>query len=142
MADQAPLIFERRLGMLSPVNPAAHAAVEAIEGRCVVKITRANRNQRRRSLYLIVVGIVAGILNDMHDTTLTDDDLHDIIRKKLKMYDEIPLPSGEVHIKLRSTSDKAMTEPERAEFTNRAFHVFSLWTGVDAETLRREGEAA
>ncbi len=138
MTDQAPLIFERKLGMLSPVNPAAREALQAIEGRCVVRITSARRNQRRRSVYWIVTGLVADLLNDAHDLTLTDDDLHDIIRTKLRMYDEVALPSGEVHRKLRSTSDKAMTEPERAEFMNRAFHVYSMWTGVEVETLRRE----
>lgn len=140
MSDQAPLVFERKLGMLSPVNPAAREAVEAIEGRCVVKITAARRNQRRRSLYWIVTGIVADLLNDAHGLSLTDNDLHDIIRIKLRMFDEITLPSGEVHRKLHSTSDKAMAEPERAAFTNEAFRIYSLWTGVDTETLRREAE--
>lgn len=140
MADEAPLIFERKLGMLSPVNPAARDAVQAIEGRCTVKITRAARNQRRRGLYRVVTAIVADLLNDAHGLALTDDDLHDIIRKKLRMYDEITLPSGEVHRKLWSTKDRAMTEPQRAEFTNKAFAVYALWTGVDVETLRREGE--
>ncbi len=128
--------------MLAPVNPAAVAAVQAIEGRCVVKITRATRNQRRRGLYWIVTGICAGLLNDRYDLTLTDDDLHDIIRKKLRMYDEFVLPSGEVHQKLWSTSDKAMSEPDRAEFTNKAFHVYSLWLGIPVDELRREGEVA
>lgn len=140
MAEQAPLIFERRLNMLSPVNPAAREAVSAIEGRCAVKITRANRNQGRRAVYWIVTGIVAGLLNDAHDLTLTDNDLHDIIRKKLGYFTEHTLPSGEVFVKLKSTSDKAMTEPERAEFTTKALHVYSLWTGVPAEDLRREAE--
>ncbi len=140
MADEAPLIFERKLGMLSPVNPAAREAMETIEGRVSVKITGMRRNQRRRSVYWIVTGLVADLLNDAHDLSLTDNDLHDIIRIKLRMYDEVTLPSGEVHRKLHSTSDKAMTEPERAEFMNKAFAIYSRWTGVDVDTLRREAK--
>ncbi len=138
MADEAPLIFEPRLGMLSPVNPAAREAMEAIQGRVSIKVSGMRRNQRRRGLYWIVTGLVADLLNDAHDLALTDNDLHDIIRKKLRLYDEVTLPSGEVHIKLRSTSDKAMTEAERADFTTRAFDVYSKWTGVEVDVLRRE----
>jgi hypothetical protein len=128
--------------MLSPVNPAAREAVSAIDGRCVVKITKANRNQRRRALYWIVTGIVADILNDLHGMSLTDNDLHDIIRRKLGYFTEHTLPSGEVFVKLRSTSDKAMSEPERAEFMQKAFRIFSLWTGVEVEALTQEASAA
>ncbi len=142
MADEAPLIFAPRLGMLAPVNPAAREALKALDGQCVVKITRATRNQRRRSLYWIVTGIVAGILNDLHGLTLSDQDLHDIIRKKLGLFDELTLPSGDVHVKLRSTSDRAMAEPERAAFTTKAFETYERWTGIPVDTLTREAEAA
>ncbi len=142
MAEQAPLIFEKRLGMLAPVNPAAREAMSAIEGRVSLKITRTNRNQRRRAKYWIITGLVADILNDMHGMALTDSDLHDIIRRKLGYCTEHVLPSGEVFVKLHSTSDKAMTEPQRAEFMQKALHVYSLWTGVDPDTLSREGEIA
>lgn len=142
MSDKAPLIFAKRLGGLFPVNPAARAAVEAVQGQCVVKITRATRNQRRRAKYWIVAEIVAGLLNDAHGLTLTDDDLHDITRKKLGLVDRVTLPSGEVHERLRSTGDRAMQEPERAAYTTKAFAVWSAWVGVPVETLTSEAEAA
>lgn len=142
MADEAPLIFGQRLGGLFPVNAAAKEAVKAIQGQCTVKIAKANRNQRRRSLYWVVASIVAGLLNDQHGLALSEQDLHDITRKKVGLYDEIILPSGEVHMKLRSTSDRAMQEPERAAFTDKAFSIWSRWTGVEVETLAREAEAA
>ena len=142
MADTPPLIFAKRLGGLMPVNPAAREAMKGIDGQCVVKITRANRNQRRRSLYWIVTGIVADLLNDMHGLSLTDADLHDIIRDKLGMYEDTVLPSGDVHRKRKSTSDKAMAEPERAAFTDKAFAVYSQWIGVPVETLTDEARAA
>ena len=140
--DEAPLIFAAKLGGLFPVNPAAKEAMQGIDGQCVIKITRANRNQRRRSLYWIVCGIVSGLLNDLHNLTLTDNDLHDITRRKLQVFNKIELPSGEEYIKLRSTSDRAMTEPERAAYTTKAFAMWSQWIGVPVETLTREAEAA
>lgn len=142
MPDEAPLIFARRLGGLFPVNPAAKEAVNALDGQVVVKITRANRNQRRRSLYWVVTGIVAGILNDMHGLTLSDNDLHDIIRDKLDFVTRISLPSGGEHVKRRSTSDRSLTEPDRAAFMTKAFETYSRWIGVPVETLTREAEAA
>lgn len=142
MSNAPPLIFAKRLGGLHPVNPAAREAVQGIDGQCVVKITRANRNQRRRSLYWIVTGIVAQAMNDMHELTLTDQDMHDIIRKKLGYFTANKLPSGDIYYKLRSTSDKAMNEAERAAFTTKAFKVYSQWLGVPIETLTAEANAA
>lgn len=142
MTDEAPLIFAQRLGGLFPVNAAAKEAVKAIHGQCTVKIGKATRNQRRRSLYWVVCSIVVGLLNDLHDLTLSDQDLHDITRRKVGLYDEVTLPSGEIHIKLRSTSDRAMQEPERAAYTDKAFTMWSKWVGVPVDTLAREAEAA
>lgn len=138
MRDEAPLIFARKLGGLFPVNAAARDAVSAIDGQCVVKITKATRNQRRRALYWVVTQIVTDALNDMNGTTLTEADMHDIIRKKLGYYDEVRLPSGAVHIKYHSTSDRKMAEPDRAKFMERAFAVYSRWLGVPVETLTTE----
>ena len=111
-----------------------------IKGRVTVKITGGRANQRRRSLYWSVASLVVPLLNQAHDMTLDEDDLHDITRTKLKLYDEIPLPSGEVHRKLRSTSNKAMNEAERSAYTTRALELWSTWTGVDVTTLREEAE--
>ena len=108
------------------------------EGTVTVRISGGKRNQRRRSLYWVVCALVTQVLNDANDLTLTDDDLHDLTRKKLRLYDEITLPSGEVHIKLRSTSDKAMSEADRAVYTDRAFAVWSSWIGVPVDVLTRE----
>ena len=74
--------------------------------------------------------------------TLDEDDLHDIMRDKLKMYDEVKLPSGEPHRKRWSTSNRAMTEPDRAEYLNKCLDIWSTWTGIDVATLRREAEQA
>jgi hypothetical protein len=142
MSDKAPLYFETRLGMLKPANAAAESAMRDIKGRVRVEIKGGIANQRRRGLYWSVASLVVPLLNEAHQLTLDEQDLHDITREKLRLYDEIALPSGEVHHKLRSTSNRAMNEAERAEFTDRALHLWSTWTGVDVTTLRQEAQAA
>lgn len=142
MSDRAPLLFETRLGMLKPANAAAENAMREIKGRVRVEIKGGVANQRRRGLYWAVAALVVPILNDLHNLTLDDQDLHDITREKLRLYDEIILPSGEVHHKLKSTSNRAMNEAERAEFTDRALHLWSAWIGVDVATLREEAREA
>lgn len=142
MSDRAPLLFQVRLGGLFPANAAAENAMREIKGRVRVEIKGGVANQRRRGLYWVVAGLVVPILNDLHSLTLDEQDLHDITREKLRLYDEIILPSGEVHHKLKSTSNRAMNEAERAEFTDRALHLWSAWIGVDVATLREEAREA
>lgn len=142
MSDSAPLYFEPRLGMLRPANRAAEMALREIKGKVRVEIKGGIANQRRRGLYWSVAALVVPLLNEAHGLTLDEQDLHDITREKLRLYDEIRLPSGEVHHKLRSTSNRAMNEVERAAFTDRALTLWSTWTGVDVTTLKHEAEAA
>lgn len=142
MSEKAPLIFETHLGMLRPANKVAEEALREIKGRVRVEIRGGVANQRRRGLYRSVAALVVPLLNERYNLTLDEDDLHDITRDKLKMYDEMKLPSGEVHRKRWSTSNRAMNEAERAEFTNKALALWSTWTGIDVTTLREEAEAA
>ena len=140
MADKAPLYFTARLGGLFPASAAAEEVMQEIKGRVSVKISGGKANQRRRSLYWSVAALVVPLLNQAHGLTLDEDDLHDITRDKLKLVTEIPLPSGEIHRKRRSTSNRAMNEAERSAFTTRALELWSTWTGVDVTTLRDEAE--
>jgi hypothetical protein len=140
MADEAPLLFDAHLGMLRPANKVAEEAMREIKGRVTVKISGGRANQRRRSLYWSVAALVVPLLNQAHGMTLDEDDLHDITRDKLKLYDEVRLPSGDVHRKRRSTSNRAMNEADRAAYTTRALELWSTWTGVDVTTLRDEAE--
>lgn len=142
MTDKAPLYFTARLGGLFPANAAAEDAMKEITGTVRATLTGGKANQRRRSLYWVLVSIVTPILNDMHGMTLTDDDLHDIMRDKLGMFDEVRLPSGEVHRKRHSTSNRAMNEADRAEYLNKCIAVWSTWTGIDVATLTAEGQRA
>jgi hypothetical protein len=140
MADKAPLFFDVRLGGLFPASAAAEEAMSEIKGRVTVKITGGKANQRRRSLYWRVASLVVPLLNQKFQMTLDDDDLHDITRDKLKLVEKIDLPSGDVHLKRRSTSNRKMNEAERSAYTTRAFELWSTWTGVDVTTLTDEAE--
>lgn len=139
MTDKAPLLFEAKLGMLKPANMAAENAMQEVKGRVTVKISGGKANQRRRGLYWAVMALVVPLLNCRYQLTLDDQDLHDITRDKLRLFDEVKLPSGDVHKKRRSTSNRAMNEAERAEYTDRALQLWSTWVGVPVETLRDEG---
>ncbi len=138
--DKAPLYFETRLGMLKPANAAAETAMREIKGRVRVEIKGGVANQRRRGLYWSVASLVVPLLNDAHGMTLDEDDLHHITRDKLNIGERITLPSGGGYFKPRSTSNRAMNEAERAEYTDKALHLWSTWTGVNVETLREEAE--
>ena len=140
MNDKAPLIFEAHLGMLRPASQKAVEAMQEVKGRVRVEIRGGRANQRRRGLYWAVCALVVPLLNERHGLTIDEDDLHDITRDKLRLYDEVILPSGEVHKKRRSTSNRAMNEADRAEFTTRALTLWSTWTGVDVNVLRSEAD--
>lgn len=142
MSERAPLYFTARLGMLAPANAAAEDAMKDITGTVKAVLTGGKANQRRRSLYWVLVSIVTPILNDMHGMTLTDDDLHDIMRDKLGMFDEMTLPSGEVHRKRHSTSNRAMNEADRADYLNKCIEIWSKWTGIAPHLLTDEGQRA
>ena len=139
-AERPPCIFVKRLGGLFPANNEATLALAGVDGKCVVRITAATRNQRRRSLYWIVVGIVAPILNDAHGGDWTDAELHAHVLERLGYVTESkPFPDGSTVKRLQSTSDKAMNEADRTIFTNKAFDAFSRWTGVPVDVLIAEG---
>ena len=135
------MLFRPHLGMLAPANAKAREAMPDIKGTVTVEIRGGQANQRRRGLYWSVCALVVPLLNERYTMTLDEDDLHDITRDKLKLYDEVTLPSGDIHRKRRSTRNRAMSEPERAEFTTKALALWSTWTGVPVETLRRESGA-
>jgi len=126
--------------MLRPANRMAEEAMREVRGKVTVTIKGGQANQRRRSLFWACAHVVTPILNDMHNLTLTEQELHDITRDKLGMFDEIALPSGQVLKRYHSTSNRAMNESARSDYTNRALELWSRWIGVDATTLRREGE--
>jgi hypothetical protein len=141
MADSPPLFFAPRLGGLFPASPAAEKAMQAIDGKVRVKITRTQGNNRRIALYWIVLGICAPML-DEKAPGITDDLLHKVLKDRRGLVRIVKLPSGEEVKDYDSISFASMTEPERAAFIDWAFATLSSWLGVDVQTLTREGEAA
>lgn len=141
MADKAPMLFETHLGMLRPANRVAEDAMRTIKGKVRVEIKGGVANERRRGLYWSVAALVAPLLNDAHNMTLDEQDLHDITRQKLGVGEWQILPSGDKRFKPASTSNRAMNEAERAAYTDRALNLWSTWTGVDVTTLKREADA-
>lgn len=142
MSDKAPFVFQTRLGGLFPANRAAEEALQHVKGRVRVEIKGGVSNERRRSLYWLCAALVVPILNDLHGLTLSEQDLHDISREKLGLFDLVTLPSGDTFKRLRSTKRTHMNEADRADYTDRALRLWSTWTGVDVVTLRREAQAA
>jgi hypothetical protein len=141
MAETAPLFFERRLGGLFPVCPAAEKALAAVKGRVRVKITRSQGNSKRIALYWIVLGIAAPML-DEQAPGLTDDLLHKVLKDRRGLVRVITLPSGEQIKDYDSISFADMTEPERASFIDWAFSTLSKWLGCTIEELTAEGRNA
>jgi len=140
VSEKPPLYFEVRLGMLKPANRTAEEAMREIKGRIRVEIKGGIANQRRRGLYWVCASIVVELLNQAHNLTLDEQDLHDVTRDKLRMFDEIILPSGDKLRKRHSTNNRSMNEAERAAYTDRALALWSTWAGVDVTTLRAEAE--
>ena len=141
-AEKPPLLFTKQLGSLRPANKAAETALAAIVGTVRVRVTRVNRNQRRRAFYWVMLQVAAQALHDQHAIDLDAELLHDVLRKKLGLGTEIVLPSGEVIFKPRSTSDKAMNEVDRAQWTDRASNALARWLGVPVNVLMDEARAA
>jgi len=130
------------MGGLFPANRVAEEAMREVKGRVRATISGGVANQRRRGLYWLAAALVVPLLNDQHGLTLDEDDLHNITRDKLKMHHKpVKLPSGELYNKRLSTSNRAMNEADRADYTTKALAVWSTWTGVDVATLLREAEA-
>lgn len=141
MSEQPPLFFEKRLGGLFPASPAAEKAMQAIDGRVRVKITRTQGNNKRIALYWIVLGICAPML-DEQAPGITDDLLHKVLKDRRGLVRIVKLPSGEEVKDYDSISFASMTEPERAAFIDWSFNVLSGWLGVDVQTLTKEARNA
>lgn len=141
MAERSPLLFEARLGGLFPANAVAEEAMREIKGKVRCQIKGGVANERRRGLYWSVAALVVPLLNEAHTLTLDETDLHTITRVKLGLCDTYKLPSGEVYHKPRSTSNRAMNEARRADYTDKALHLWSTWVGVDVTTLKAEAGA-
>lgn len=143
MSDRPPLFFERKLGGLFPVCPAAEKALQAVQGRVRVKMTRTQGNNKRIALYWIVLGLAAPMLSEKCSGDAIDDEmLHDILKDRRGLYTTTVLPSGEIVKNYRSISFHTMDEAERSKFIDWAFETLSKWLEVPVDTLIEEAKAA
>lgn len=141
MSDTPPLFVVKAFGnVFKPANAAADAAMRAIKDGTQVKmkITRITANQRRRSFYWVMLHVAAQALKDKTDRPWDAELLHDTLKETLRLGEMWETPSGKVIFKPRSTSDRAMSEPERARWTDRCAETLSTWLQIPVTTLMDE----
>lgn len=142
-ADKSPLIFVKSFGALRPANQAAERALKSIgDGKHIkAKITAMSRNQRRRAWYWVMLAVAAEALADKTGDPWDAELLHDELKRVLRLGTTFTTPSGREVFKPRSTSDRAMAEPERAAWTDRCANVLSTWIGVPIADFMEEARA-
>lgn len=142
MSDRPPLLFRAEFGRLVPVNTAAREAVKAIPaGDVRVEIKRTRANERRRGFYWVMLDVAAEAMTDATGFPFDQQLLHDTLKAKLGLGQEFVTLAGHRIFKPRSTSNRAMTEPERAVWTDRCANVLSHWLGVEVQQLMDEARA-
>lgn len=143
-SDGAPLIFKKSFGALRPGNKPAEDALRTVaDGKSVcVRITGITANQRRRAWYWLMLQVAAEALSDRTGDPWDSSLLHVELKRVLKLGDEFTTPSGRVVFKARSTSNRAMPELERSQWTSRCAAVLSRWLEVPVEDLMDAVRAA
>ncbi len=147
MSDKPPLIFRPEFGRLAPANGAAREAVKALVGECRVEIKRSGANERRRGFYWVMLDVAAEALTDATGFVWDQETLHNELKRRLELGETFTTPSGHTVFKPQSTSNRAMTEDERARWTTRCANVLSHWLQCEIkqlmdETRRRNGDEA
>lgn len=138
MSDKPPLIFEPRLGALVPANSAAREAMKACIGQVRVEIKRTGANERRRGFYWVMIDVAAEALTDATGFVWDQETLHNELKRRLELGETYETPSGHKVFKPRSTSNRAMTEPERARWTDRCARLLSHWLQCEVHQLMDE----
>ena len=144
MSDKPPFLFRVEFGRLAPVNSAAREAIKAIPaGDVRIEIKRTRANERRRGFYWTMLDVAADAMTDRTGFPFDQELLHRTLKEKLGLGEQFTTPSGHTIFKPKSTSNRAMTEPDRARWTDRCANVLSHWLDVPVadlmdETRRRE----
>ena len=148
MSDKPPMLCEVRFGALHQVTSTAREAIKACPpGSVRIEIKRTRANERRRGFYWTMLEVAAEALTDRTGFAFDQETLHGELKRRLGLGDTFVTPSGHTIFKPQSTSNRAMTEPERARWTDRCANVLSHWLGCEIaelmdEVRRREGVAA
>jgi hypothetical protein len=139
-SDKPPLLGRVLLGRVVPLNGPAKDALRSVEGTEVTfDIKKSGANQRRRAFYWVMLDVAAEALSDRTDSPWDAETLHDTLKTKLRLGTDLKNTRGEVvGFKPRSTSNRAMTEPERARWTDRCATVLSHWLEVEITELMNE----
>lgn len=146
MTDKPSLMFEVRFGSLHPINSAAKEAIKVIPpGPVRVEIKRTRANEARRGFYWVMLDVAAEGLTDATGFVWDQELLHNELKRRLGLGERFATPSGHEVFKPRSTSNRAMTEPERARWTDRCANILSHWLGCEItelmdEARRRNGD--
>lgn len=146
-SDKPPLLGKVVLGRIVAINGPGRDALKAAEGMEIrFEIKRSGANQRRRAFYWVMLDVASEALTARTDSPWDAETLHDVLKVKLRLGTPLRNTRGEeVGFKPLSTSNRAMTEPDRARWTDRCANVLSHWlecevTELMNETRRRNGD--
>lgn len=139
-SDKPPLLGRVVLGSIVPANGPAKDALRAVEGMEVdFSIKKSGANQRRRAFYWVMLDVASEALAARTDSPWDAETLHDVLKVKLRLGTPLRNTRGEeVGFKPQSTSNRAMTEPDRARWTDRCANVLSHWLGIEVTELMDE----
>ncbi len=143
MKDAPPLLFHVVLGALRPLNPPAANAVKALKpgDRIAVKFGKGGFNLKRLGYYWVLLDVASEHLSDRLPSPIGSEQLHRVMKEKLGLYTEIPLPSGEVFKDYESISVATMSEPDRSAWVERVSNVLARWLGVPVQDLLNEAKS-
>lgn len=142
MPDKPPLLGKVTFGRIIPDNVVATQALSALEGMQIrFEVKRSAANQKRRNFYWKMLTVAAEAMTDATGFPFDEELLHDTLKQKLGLGESYTTPSGHTIFKPQSTSNRAMTENERARWTDRCANVLSHWLGVEVTVLMDEARA-
>ena len=137
------LLFLPVLGTLRPADDASADAVRQLPPNrpVAVRITRSAMNTKRMRFYRAVLALAAENLSGRVEGPFDADVLNRVLKRKLKFGQWVRLPSGDAEFIERSLAARATSEPERADFMQRALALLETWLGIPADELLNEAHA-
>ena len=125
------LAFKVVMGSLRPADPAAEAAVKALGNGalCGVRLTKSSRNLQRLRFYRAMLKAACNVL-EQQVPGLQPGDLHDRLKKELKLGKTLVYPGGFEQFRPDSTAFGKMTEDVFSAYVTRVDGLLSRWIGV------------
>lgn len=142
MSEKPPLLGKVQFGRIIPANGPARDALAAAEGLTIrFEVKRSGANERRRGFYWVMLDVAADALTDRTGFKFDPELLHDTLKQRLGLGETFRTPSGHTIFKPQSTSNRAMTEVDRARWTDRCAATLSQWLEVEVSELMDEANA-